>query len=196
LRTLKEVAGLTSDALHNAMLYSETKRDGLTDQLTGLPNARHFYTVFEREQERAAQHVHPLTLLSIDVNDFRRVNDSLRRERGDQALREIAELIRAQLRREDLFVRYAGDKFIVLLRNTPPETIGEITVRIQMQDGLREIVSLGAGEAPLGVSIGQARLGHDGESLEELLEAADKRLQADKAAQRSLNQLGPIMAPR
>jgi diguanylate cyclase (GGDEF)-like protein/putative nucleotidyltransferase with HDIG domain len=196
LRTLKEVAGLTSDALHNALLYSETKRDVLTDQLTGLPNARHFYTVFEREQARAAQHEHPLALLTIDVNGFRRVNDTLGRERGDQALREIAELIRAQLRREDLLVRYAGDKFIALLRNTPPERMGEICVRLQMHDALREIVSLGADEASLGVSIGQARLGHDGESLEELLEAADGRLLADKAAQRSLSEFSRIREPQ
>jgi len=196
LRTLTEVAGLTSDALHNAMRYAETKQDGLTDQLTGLPNARHFYTVFEREQERAAEHVHPLALLVIDVNGFRRVNDELGRERGDEALRQIAEFIRAQLRRDDLLVRYAGDKFISLLRNTPPETIGEISVRIQTHDALREIVSLGVDELSLDVSIGQARLGHDGESLEELLEAADRRLQADKAAQRSLSNFDQKEEPR
>jgi diguanylate cyclase (GGDEF)-like protein/putative nucleotidyltransferase with HDIG domain len=192
LRTLKEVAGLTSDALHNALLYSETKQDCLTDQLTGLPNARHFYTIFEREQARAGQHDHPLALLTIEVNGFRRVNDLLGRERGDQALRSIAELVRAQLRREDLLVRYTGDKFIALLRNTTAETIGEISVRLQMHDGWREIVSLPADEGSLAVSIGQARLGHDGESLEELLEAADKRLLSDKAAQRSLSEFNCI----
>ena len=196
LRTLKEVAGLTSDALHNAMRYAETKQDGMTDQLTGLPNARHFYTVFEREQGSAAQHLHPLAFLAIDVNGFRRVNDELGRERGDQALRQIAEFIRAQLRRDDLLVRYAGDKFIALLRNTPPETIGEISVRIQMHDALREIISLGADAASLTVSVGQARLGNDGNSLEELLEAADRRLQADKAAQRSLSDFDQVEEPR
>ena len=193
LRTLEQVAGLTSDALHNAMLYAETRSNGLTDALTGLPNARYFYAFFEQEQARAATDEHPPVLLTMDVDGFRHVNDAVGQQGGDRLLKEIADIVRAQLRQNDTLIRYAGDKFIAILRNTPPEVISEVAVRIQSAVALHRPTTVRGAEAiTLGVSIGQARLKHDGQALEDLLEAAERRLQADKAARRSLSQFAGV----
>jgi len=188
LRTLERVASLTSDALHNAMLYAETRANALTDHLTGLPNARHLYNLFEQAQAQAAVEEYPLTLLTMDLDSFRQVNHAVGHKLGDEMLKEVADLIRTQLRRDDALVRYAGDEFIALLSDTPPETVSEVAVRIQAAVSVHQSTVLGASQITLGVSIGQAQLGRDGKTLEQLLEAAEARLQADKAARRSLSQ--------
>jgi diguanylate cyclase (GGDEF)-like protein/putative nucleotidyltransferase with HDIG domain len=186
LRTLEQVASLTSDALHNATLYAQIRGNGLRDPLTDLPNARYLYGFFEQEQVRTAGDEHPLTLLVMDVDGFKKVNDAVGQEKGDHVLREIAGLLRTQMRREDVLIRYAGDKFIALFGNTPPETIRDIAVRIQANVADYQPTLRGAETIPLSISLGQARLKHDGMTLEELLEGAERRLLADKAARRSL----------
>jgi len=188
LRTLERVANLTSDALHNAMLYAETRTNALTDHLTALPNARYLYNLFEQEQAHAMMDEHPLTIITMDLDCFKRINSVIGHKLGDKMLKEVAELIRAQLRRDDILVRYAGDEFLALLHNTPPEMISEIAVRIQAAVDLHRPAELESHGINLGLSIGQARLGPDGGTLEQLLETAETRLQADKAARRSLNQ--------
>jgi diguanylate cyclase (GGDEF)-like protein/putative nucleotidyltransferase with HDIG domain len=188
LRTLERVAHLTSDALHNAMLYAETRANALTDHLTGLPNARYLHAFFEQEKKQTAEDEHQLTLLMMDLDCFRKVNDAIGHKSGDSLLKEIAELVRSQLRRDDTLVRYAGDEFVALLCNTSSETVSEIAVRIQTAVAAHQSALLTPNSTTLGVSIGQARLGPDGGALEELLEAAEVRLQADKAARRSLSQ--------
>ena len=188
LRTLERVASLTSDALHNAMLYAETRANALTDSLTGLPNSRYLHSVFDQERTRYANNEHPLTLLTMDLDSFKQINAALGHKLGDRVIKEVGELIRGQLRREDTLIRYAGDEFMALIGNTPADTISEIAVRIQttVTEYCPRVLE-GSG-LRLGVSIGQARIGEDGQTLEQLLEAAEIRLQADKAARRSLNQ--------
>lgn len=188
LRLLGQIAGLISDALHNAMRHAETRTNNLTDDLTGLPNARYFYAAFEQERVRALDDMHPLTLVTMDMDDFKRVNGTLGQTRGDEILKDVAALMRAQLRSDDIFIRYAGDKFIALFRNASPETISEITVRIQTKIAMYQPAGWSAEACELGISIGQARFKQDGTTLEELLEASNKRLQSDKAARHSFSQ--------
>lgn len=188
LRTLAQVAGLTSDALHGAMLLAETRESGLTDQLTGLPNARYLRAFFEQERARAARDEYPLAILAMDLNDFRRISDALEGDGGGLLLQEVAGEIRAQLRREDVLVREGAERFVALLRDTSPEVVGEIAVRVQtcMAGHLSSVP--GAERLALDVSVGHARLAEDGDTLDGLLEAAERRLRADKAAHRSLTQ--------
>ncbi len=188
LRTLAQVASLTSDALHGAMLLAETRASSLTDQLTGLPNALYLRAFFEQERARAAADEHQLTILSMDLNDFRRISDALGEGRGALLLQEIAGEVRTQLRREDVLVREAGDRFVALLRDTSPEVVGEIAVRVQACMAGHYSSVTGAERVAFDVSVGQARLVEDGDTLDELLVAAERRLQADKSAHRSFSQ--------
>ena len=192
LRTLEQVAGLISDALHNATLYAETRTGALTDALTGLPNARSLQSLFAREQARAAKEKYPLALMQLCLGDPEQTGRAHEECQIDpQTLKGIAELIRTQLRGNDMLVRYADDKFIAMFRNTPPEIITEIAVRIQTALASKDSSAPGAQRITIGVSIGQARLRDDGETLEQLLAVAEKRLEADKAARQSLSQFDP-----
>jgi diguanylate cyclase (GGDEF)-like protein/putative nucleotidyltransferase with HDIG domain len=186
LHILEQVSSLTSDALNNAVMYAETKGNRATDQLTGLPNAHYLYAFFEREQSRANEDNNPLALMTMDLDGFRLVNEAVGRSRGDEVLKEIAWMIRSQLRGDDLLIRYSGDKFVALFHNAAPEVVSEITVRLQTNLSLYHSAVQGAETLSHNLSIGQARLKHDGETLEELMDIAEKRLQADKAAHRSL----------
>ncbi|HEX6625542.1 MAG TPA: HD domain-containing phosphohydrolase [Pyrinomonadaceae bacterium] len=188
LRTLGQVAGLTSDALHGAMLLAETRESGFTDQATGLPNARYLRAFFEQESARASRDEHRLAILAMDLNDFRRTSEALGDGGGGLLLQEVANEIRAQLRREDVLVREGGDRFVALLRDTSPEVVGEIAVRVQSCMAGHYSAVPGAERVALDVTVGHARLDEDGDALDELLEAAERRLQADKAAHRSFSQ--------
>jgi diguanylate cyclase (GGDEF)-like protein/putative nucleotidyltransferase with HDIG domain len=185
LRTLERVASLTSDALYNATLYAESRTSAWTDSLTGLPNGRFLYAFFEQEKARCAEDEHPLTLLTMDLDGFKQVNATVGHKQGDEILKEVADLIRLQLRRDDMLIRHAGDEFIALLRDASSAQVKEITARIraaveQHQPG----VPIGNG-ITLSISIGQARLGNDGVTLGAILDAAEARLQSDKSARRA-----------
>lgn len=187
LHSLERVSALTSDAIYNALMHAEPQASALTDKLTGLPNARHLQDCFRREQEQKEKH--DLKLLLVDLNGFHKVNNALGHQRGDEVLREIGQLIRSQLRRDDQLFRYAADVFVVLLRDTPLEQLSEISLRIESAITSQAFIDLAEHDVYLSVSIGQAELECDGQTLEEMLEAAEKRLRADKSARRSLEQL-------
>jgi diguanylate cyclase (GGDEF)-like protein/putative nucleotidyltransferase with HDIG domain len=192
LRGLEQVAKLFSDALRNAALFNEVKSQAMTDLLTGLPNMRHLQEVFEEEESLPMGDKHPMTIIMLDVDNFKKVNKAVGRLNGDKALRQTAELIRAQLRRNDVLVRYASDKFVALLRGTMLESVGDVAVRIQASlfDFQPEILE--ATDVKLRISIGQAHQGQDGYTLDELVEAAERRLSVDKAARRSLSEFETI----
>jgi diguanylate cyclase (GGDEF)-like protein/putative nucleotidyltransferase with HDIG domain len=199
LHSLERVAALTSDAIHNALVHAETRRRAATDALTGLPNARALEACIERELGResgrdagtgeAAGEVQGRKLLLIDLNDFRAVNAALGHEQGDELLKEVGRVIQAQLRQGDYLFRYAGDEFVALLDGVAREQLAEVALRIESAVAALAAPGLAAGGCRLSVSMGQAEVGRDGAALEEVLEAAERRLQADKAARRSLAQL-------
>lgn len=186
LHSLGRVASLTSDAIHNALVHAETRERAMTDALTGLPNSRHLEACFRREQERVE--TCDLKLLLVDLNGFHRVNEALGHERGDEILREVGELIREQLRRDDQLFRYAGDEFVALLHETPLEQLSEISLRIESAIAAHRFADLAERGICLRVSVGRAEFARDGRTLETMLEAAESRLRADKAACRSLEQ--------
>jgi two-component system, cell cycle response regulator len=199
LHSLERVAALTSDAIHNALVHAETRRRAATDALTGLPNARALEACIERELGResgrdagtgeAAGEAQGRKLLLIDLNDFRAVNAALGHEQGDELLKEVGRVIQAQLRQGDYLFRYAGDEFVALLDGVAREQLAEVALRIESAVAALAAPGLAAGGCRLSVSMGQAEVGRDGAALEEVLEAAERRLQADKAARRSLAQL-------
>ncbi len=186
LDRLKRVASLASETLFSAKLYLEAQQQSFTDSLTGLPNARYLRDRFTQVRQESAEDKFPLTLLLTDLSHFRQVSDKIENRRADQTVKQIAVLMQAQIRSYDTLIHFLGDEFIVLLRNTPPDNVIEVVARIQGTIIEHRSSLLSADDAMLGVSIGQARMDSDGETLEQLLDAAQMRLQADRAARRSL----------
>jgi diguanylate cyclase (GGDEF)-like protein len=135
----------------------------------------------------------------MEIDDFRGINDTIGQANGDGLLKEVAELIRVQLRRDDMLIRYAGGKFIALFRNTSSEKIREIAIRVQTSISFHRSSVAGAETMRFGISIGQARLKEDGVTLEELIDEAERRLHANKAGQDSFQKFantGDVMMTR
>lgn len=164
---------------HRQLLYLAT-----TDSLTSLANRTRFLDVFERERNHAIRNETDLTLLLLDIDHFKRVNDTFGHDIGDEVLKHISTVISGRLRKTDLACRLGGEEFGVLL----PGACLRKSLRIA-EDIRKNITNnpySGRGRCiHLSVSIGIAEYGTDGEDLETLYATADGYLYAAKAAGRN-----------
>src|SRR6266516_2157910 len=116
VRLLESVAQHAASALNNAITFEKTKESALTDPLTELPNARGFYMMLEqRLAECQRLNREPLSVISMDINDFKTINDNYGHAVGDRLLASIARVIRKELRQMDIMTRYAGDEFVAIM---------------------------------------------------------------------------------
>jgi diguanylate cyclase (GGDEF)-like protein/putative nucleotidyltransferase with HDIG domain len=184
VRMLETISSHAAVAVHNALVFERTKESALTDNLTGLPNSRFLYSFFDQERSRAERHGYPLALMMMDLDGLKRVNDSYGHSAGDEILRRVAQIVRAQLRTGDTLIRYAGDEFAAILHRATPEVVVDLKARVQTAvDNLCHEVRPGR-VALVGISIGYAAYGVDGLAIDELMEVADQRMYEDKIARR------------
>ncbi len=131
---LQIIANHAAAAVANARLYARVEAQAITDGLTGLYNHRHFYERLEAECARARRYQLPLSLLMIDIDDFKVFNDHHGHQRGDQVLRDVAEVLTADTRHNiDLPARYGGEEFAVILPHTLLKGAGVVGDRIHRQ---------------------------------------------------------------
>ena len=151
ISNLAAEAGL---ALEVVSLYDNMKVMAVTDGLTGLYNHREFYQALRRELERARRYRHILSLLMIDVDDFKRFNDQFGHPAGDFALREIAELLRKCARTTDIIARYGGEEFAVILPESTPGGSLMVAERIKSEVAGHNFIQKENDPVHLTVSIG------------------------------------------
>jgi diguanylate cyclase (GGDEF)-like protein len=184
LRLVEAVAKLAADAIANALHHEETEASALTDSLTGLANARALRLRFEQDADRAWRYGDRFALLMMDVDCLKKVNDEHGHAAGDAALRRIGGLLSHQLRSEDFLSRYAGDEFVAVVQ------IGAVEVR-ELVQRLQQAVDdytfgIDGSNASVGISVGWACFGADGESIDELLLAADRAMYLDKLRRKAM----------
>jgi diguanylate cyclase (GGDEF)-like protein len=159
---------------------AELAEQARRDALTRLLNHQAFSAGLEIELERARRYEHGVTLGFLDVDDFKRVNDTLGHPEGDRVLRAVAELLRESLRISDIAGRMGGDEFAVCLLQSDIETGGIFLARIQ--DRIDEEVAGGRLPDGFGISAGLAWFPEEAQSADGLLRLADARLYEAKRA--------------
>ncbi|MGH2448501.1 MAG: GAF domain-containing protein [Chloroflexota bacterium] len=150
LRLLEIVAAQTAIAFDRADLYAALRADAITDDLTKLHNRRYLSERLREEQSRAARTGRPLAVILFDIDNFKRVNDTLGHDAGDAVLRRIGQRSKLMVRAEDLVARFGGEEFSVLL----PETDGVEAMMIA--ERLRRAVEESAGAGGITASVGVA----------------------------------------
>jgi diguanylate cyclase (GGDEF)-like protein len=169
-----------------------------TDNLTGLANRMKLAEVLERERSHALRDNKPLSLIMLDVDYFKRINDQFGHEAGDRALRHLAGVLSSRLRETDLLCRLGGEEFAVLLPGATLDQAAELANDLRRHLGDRPL-EVGTGQQVMTFSAGVATLGEDGQSLDQLMQTADRRMYEAKAGGRdqvvAAGQQYPLTAP-
>ncbi len=186
---LERFGAVVAVCLENMWNRERLKRIGLTDPLTGLSNRRYFDQRLREEVIRGVRYGAPLACLLIDIDHFKRVNDSHGHATGDRALRAASACMRAQLRVTDTLARYGGEEFAALLVQTEQNWAGTVAERVRRAVARLEVPDDDGTLVPLTISIGLASIdprdSADPEALPmRLLGAADAALYAAKRAGR------------
>ena len=169
LKILSMVVRQFAIALENAKLYRELKYLTVTDELTQMYNYRHLMNCIDMEIKRSKRYGHALTLIMIDIDDFKSYNDDCGRLAGDAFLKGLSETLRTQIRDIDIACRYAGDEFVIVLPETDTRASQGIANKIQT------LVGALAGERKVTVSLGLAGFS-PGMDRHEFLRKADSAL--------------------
>jgi diguanylate cyclase (GGDEF)-like protein len=180
---LQRCGQLAAVAVENSLLFRQTRELSLVDPLTGIYNHRHFVHLLGVEMGRAHRYSRTLALIMIDVDNFKKVNDTLGHPIGDRVLRGISRILTEGLRRSDVLARYGGEEFAVILQETDRESARSVAEKLcrdieekaSFPDGrngqVRATISLGAAFFPL-----------DAGNEEDLILRADQALYRAKSS--------------
>lgn len=190
-RYVSAIADQVALAIHNAQLFQKLEELSTTDELTRLPNRRYFNERLARELSQAKRWGHPVSVLVIDIDHFKKLNDREGHAAGDEALVAVAQVLRGTLREVDVVARWGGEEFVVILDRTS-ET-DAISVGDKLRHAVEAIEIAGSKEQPGGritVSIGAAEL-QPGEDAAALVQRADRAVYQAKKAGRNRVSIPP-----
>ena len=160
---------------------TELTRIATVDAVTGLFNRRYFEDRLEAEVQRARRQQQDLALLMIDIDDFKRINDTWGHLEGDRALRDVADLLRGGVRIFDVCARFGGEEFVIIMPGATAQVAMHVAERIR-----RQVEQHAARDRlPITVSVGVGMLDADA-TTDELISAADRALIAAKTAGKNL----------
>ncbi|MEK6576398.1 MAG: diguanylate cyclase, partial [Nitrospirota bacterium] len=171
-------------SISDAYLHAQVEALATTDGLTGISNHRHFQERLSAEFERIARHPEPISLILIDLDHFKKINDSFGHPVGDIVLKKIANILLKMARKIDTVARYGGEEFVLLLLNTDKKQA------IKMAERIRKTVETTRFEfdgkkIPVTLSLGMAATPLDTKNKKELIEFADKALYHSKHSGRN-----------
>jgi diguanylate cyclase (GGDEF)-like protein/PAS domain S-box-containing protein len=170
--------GMATDVTHHKETEEHIRYQATHDALTGLANYRELMDTLEREIRRADRSHHAFTVLLLDLDDLKLINDRLGHLEGNRALKRIAGVLKEQCRSTDLAARYGGDEFAVLLIESDLGMAEHVSERIEAS------LNRDAQTPTLSVSIGAGVFPEDGRTAQELLQAADRKLYQCKKSSR------------
>lgn len=191
-KTLADQAVLTIAATR---AFERAEKLALTDELTGLYNARHFHARLEEETSRAVRHARSLVLLLLDADGLKLVNDRFGHQEGDRLLQRIAALLRQQARTSDVIARLGGDEFAVIQPET--EVAGGMVSAERLRDAMRTepFTTLAGDTPPTSVSIGLSGVPEHARSSADLFRLADDALYESKRAGKDRTTVATAVVP-
>ena len=172
---IKERRDLESELSESQLAEEEARRRSLHDQLTGLPNRALLKDRLEHGLAQAKRHSKNLSLLFIDLDDFKKVNDSYGHDIGDKLLRAVAQRLQSSVRAEDTVGRHGGDEFVCIVLDVEKEHHIE-TIANKIRDAIAEKCEIEDVQFTVKASIGIAIHPKDGQTPEELFKSADKAM--------------------
>ena len=182
-----KVVLMAADITERVQLYQKVQLLADQDVLTGCFNRRHFMILAEQELQRAMRYKHPLSLLMMDIDRFKRFNDRYGHQIGDKLLINLVILCQKQLRNVDILGRYGGEEFIVLMSETSAE--GAMLVSERLRGKIEKMeVNTSEGSLSITVSMGLASLDRgfdESHTLDTMIKSADAALYAAKEAGRN-----------
>ena len=176
---------ILSDATEQILLMQRLGDLATVDGLTGAYNRRHFFEVGRTEVARAWRYGHPISLIILDLDHFKRVNDTWGHEAGDRVLHEACRIIKSQLRSVDIFGRYGGEEFAILLPETSPEPAVLVAERLRQSLAAQAVKVTDEASVSITASVGVAGAARIGEeSIDGLIRRADGAMYKAKEAGR------------
>lgn len=176
LEFMTSLANQAAIAIDNAKLYELATKDGLTK----LYINRHFMTLLENEVRRCSRYKHNMSVIMLDIDDFKLINDNCGHLVGDQILREVSNQILTTVRKIDVAARYGGEEFVILLPETTKEGAGIIAERLRKNIANLRVNTNDDKVVTTTVSMGISQFPNDGATAEEMIESADKALYHSK----------------
>jgi diguanylate cyclase (GGDEF)-like protein len=187
VRLLESVCQHASSALNNALTFEKTKESAITDPLTELPNARGFYMILEQRIAECQRMTNEsLAEVSMDIDDFKAINDQYGHAIGDRVLASVAGVIRKELRQMDMLTRYAGDEFVAIMPMASSHMAASVGERIRNAVEEQKFSVKNGIDVRLGISVGVACFPDQGDTTEELLTEAARKMQNDKHSRKTM----------
>ncbi len=178
------ISGVILDITERKRLEDELAQAAREDFLTGAVNLRTFYELADQEFARFKRTGEAFSLLVLDLDHFKKINDTLGHEAGDDALRKFVQIVTANLREQDIFARAGGDEFRLLLPGTPPS--GAIVLAEKIREEVSRVnLRASNGSVPLSMSAGLCRCHPDDTRIDDIVRRADAALYEAKAAGRN-----------
>ena len=181
-------ANTAQSALTSLHLLAEAEKQSMTDALTGLYNRRSLDQLLQREVALSERHKQPLSLVMIDMDFFKQINDAHGHAAGDHLLRSFADCVRMTLRKTDLAFRYGGDEFVIALPQTPVAQAQQVVQKLRQAFASVDFTSAIAHlekQPTLSIGVAERSSATNVLTLANLLSAADQALYEAKAASRN-----------
>jgi two-component system, cell cycle response regulator len=195
-RVLGRVSEQAAAVIYNSTRFEQTEQESQTDPLTGMANRRSLDRLLEVGLARAARTKSTVSVIVLDLDRLKEINDTYGHEAGDRALRAVGSVLRSVVREEDLCARFAGDEFIVTLWNCSHEHDARRVADLQSAVAAYPFEPRPGVRVSLSISAGTARFPEDGSTLKDLLATGDERMYRDKATRRSrdVTRHAPVLA--